>query len=186
MYFKGIRPLNESFDFCIKNLIDLFTLGQQGTIEYTVKKMDKSFKEFNKYYKLDKEEHLGLIKAINNFNSKSKENEVIDFDKIDRFHHVSLNIKEYYPGLKNETMIRTYAILYKTIFLYFFPGYATKYTLPIPVDDRFIVFVTFDENKVDMVTTLTSLNQMDVTAPVYLEVLKGANKIFTSKRKSKE
>ena len=32
MYFKGIRPLNESFDFCIKNLIDLFTLGQQGTI----------------------------------------------------------------------------------------------------------------------------------------------------------
>ena len=37
-----------------------------------------------------------------------------------------------------------------------------------------------------MVTTLTSLNQMDVTAPVYLEVLKGANKIFTSKRKYKE
>ena len=99
---------------------------------------------------------------------------------------MSLNIKEYYPGLKNESMIRTYAILYKTIFLYFFPVYATKYTLPIPVDDRFIVFVTFDENKVDMVTTLTSLNQMDVTAPVYLEVLKGANKIFTSKRKSKE
>lgn len=183
MYFNTIS-FTESFDFTIKNLIDLFTIPNDDPILKAEEKLRRVKNEFNALYQIDDTAKRKIISYIEDFDKKSGDAEVIDMEKVDRFHHLHLRIKLLGDGtpLSNTDFVQFYTLFYRSFFNSKMPSNLTKYNLPYFIDGRYLVFIIFDETKVDKVLTIASQNQLDLRAPIYLIELNVPSMIFSKNK----
>lgn len=179
MYFLGPSPLIESLDFTIKNLNDLFTLPPDNLVKHTEEKLKRVEKEFDTYYKYDDETEDAILFAIGKI-IKKNDYDPIDLPKIDRIHHLKLNIQMSYDdkALSKADFAKFYTVLYRELFVPALPHYVSKYTLLKFIRNRFIIFITFDEKEISGVHIPISENQYDITSPIMLYQLKVDTKIF--------
>ena len=66
---------------------------------------------------------------------------------------------------------------------YQFPSYMSKYTLPVIIDNKYITYITFDEDDIEDVRALTSENQYDITSEVNLVPIDNMPKSVFKKKK---
>ena len=184
MYFDRFS-LNESVTFTIKNLIDLFTIPNQDPVLKAEEKLRRIKNEFNAYYEVSEADKRELISRIETFNRKSGDLEVIDMEKVDRFHHTHLRFKLMGEGtpISNTDFVQFYTLFYRSFFNSQMPSNMTKYNMPYFLDGRYLVFIIFDEKGIDKVLTIASQNQLDFRAPVYLMEIKVPDRLFNKSRK---
>lgn len=179
MYFTSITPLNESWEFTIRNFTDLQTIPPDDVVKHTEEKLKRVEAAFNTYYKFDEETEDKLLEEIGKI-IKKDECDPIDLPKIDRMHHLKLkmqlSLKEY--TISRLDFVRFYTILYRELYVPNLPHYMTKYTLLKFIGGRFIIFITFDEKSISDIHIPVSDNQLDITSPVYLMPLYVNTKIF--------
>lgn len=179
MYFSTITPLTESFEFTLKNLNDLLTLPADNLVKHTEEKLKRIEKEFNKYYKYDDETEGEILKAIGKI-IKSNKYDPVDIMRFESLYHLKVRSPSWFndKSLSNVDTAKFYVILYRDIYVPQLPSYTTKYTLLKIINNRFIIFITFDEKKIEAVHIVTAENQDDITSQVYLTPLKLNFKIF--------
>ena len=166
MYFT------ESIKFAILNLRDvLFSPNYKDDLNYCLEKMNKTYSAFFTYYKMDKKTVNQIMKAINEYDTKSKTDSVVDVKELERFYFrrtraIILTNDKFF---KNNSSSVLYALLYRYDMASDIND-PTTYTalIPLPPDERFIVFITFDENEIYRIQTVASPNQYDLDSPVYL------------------
>lgn len=173
--------LTESYKYTMKNLVDYWFEGSNTSIDAFAKKMDKITDEFYTLYTLDDKGRRELLKAILAYNEKSKLNEILDFKKCDSFHHLHLFAKLGDPDFSRLNLIQMYRLYYKLLGLGALDGYFSKYTHTVPIDGRFIVFISFDEKGIGAVESLASENMFDITANMTIAHLKVDKSIFKKK-----
>ena len=181
MYFDRIT-LNESVKFTIKNLIDIFTIPDPDPILYAEKKLERVKHEFYSYYDISSFAERDLLRAIEGYSGGKKGSlEAIDLEKIDRFHHLHLRFKLLGAGtpISNTDFMQFYTYFYRQAFNDQMPSQTSKYTLPYFVNGRYLVFIIFDEKKVEHVLMLASTNQLDLKAPIYLVEVPISTSIFS-------
>ena len=178
MYFKKIT-LNESLEFTINNLIDAFTIPYNEPFSGTEEKLKRVRTEFWKYYDISKEAQTQILQKIEEFVDKGGE-EPIDLTKIESFHHIHLRFQIAGSGtpLADAGFIKFYTIFFRSFFQYQLPSMMTKYHLPFFIDGKYLIFIVFDEKSIDQVLVLTSENQLDIRAPIYLSKLPIDKDIF--------
>lgn len=183
MYFDTIS-LTESLDFTIKNLIDLFTIPNQDPILRAEEKLRRVKNEFNALYEVSDATKRAIISCIEGFDKKAGDAEVIDMEKVDRFHHLHLRIKLLGDGtpISSTDFVQFYTLFYRSFFNSKMPSNLTKYNLPYFIDGRYLIFIIFDEAGVEKVLTIASQNQLDLRAPIYLVELNVPGKIFTKSK----
>lgn len=183
MYFDKIS-LTESLDFTIKNLIDLFTIPNENPIFRAEEKLRRVKNEFNALYEINNTAKREILSCIDRFDKKSGDAEVIDMEKVDRFHHLHLRIKLLGDGtpLSNTDFVQFYTLFYRSFFNSKMPSNMTKYNLPYFIDGRYLIFIIFDEYGVEKVLTIASQNQLDLRAPIYLVELNVPGKIFAKSK----
>lgn len=170
-----MEVLNESLKFLIKNLKDiLFAPYERDEIAYSFMKMVYANDEFNKYHKMTKGLADRILKAINQYDTRSKTDSVIDVVELDRYWHRRL--KAEIIGGKDSYLANSPAIigamLYRHMNYNEFKDYDTYTALiGLPPDNRFVIALSFDENNIYKVQTFTSPNFYDVKSPVYLVTL---------------
>lgn len=179
MYFNTIS-LTESLEFTIKNLIDILTIPGEDPILRAEEKLRRVKNEFNALYEVSDTAKRDIISRIQDFDKKSGDAEVIDMEKVDRFHHLHLRIKLLGDGthLSNTDFVQFYTLFYRSFFNSQMPSNMTKYNLPYFIDGKYLIFIIFDEAGVEKVLTIASQNQLDLRAPIYLIELNVPGKIF--------
>lgn len=179
MYFDTIT-LHESLQFTLKNLVDLFTIPSEDPILRAEEKLRRIRAEFNALYEVSDVTKREIISRIEAFDKKAGDAEVIDMEKVDRFHHLHLRIKLFGDGtpLSNTDFVQFYTLFYRSFFNSKIPSNLTKYNMPYFIDGRYLIFIIFDESGVDRVLTIASQNQLDLRAPIYLVELNIPGRIF--------
>lgn len=173
---KIIEPIQESLHYTWENFKDMMSsMVEPDIIRGYYKKFSKVEREYKKYYRFDKQITTGLRKAIEDYNRDiSNKNEVINVYELDKILHLRLRmeIEGEHRLLKNTNRYKLYAYLYKMIISMCdplaTPGYMTQYTLPTVVEDKYVVFITFDENGIDAVQGLARPNMYDITGNIEL------------------
>lgn len=168
------RPIQESLKYTWENLKDtLSTMLDPDVIRACYKKYSKIEREYNKYYKLDKQITTGLVKAIEAYNEDPKNTlEIINVYELDKILHLKLRMKlDNVHRLINKTnRYKLYAYLYRMTLAMFdpfsSPGYLTQYTLPTVIEDKYVVFITFDENGIEAVQGIASANMYDISGVI--------------------
>lgn len=183
MYFNTIS-LTESFEFTIKNLIDILTIPGEDPILRAEEKLRRVKNEFNTLYEVNDAAKREIISRIEDFDKKSGDAEVIDMEKVDRFHHLHLRIKLLGDGtpLSSTDFVQFYTLFYRSFFNSKMPSNLTKYNLPYFIDGKYLIFIIFDETAVEKVLTIASQNQLDLRAPIYLIELNVPGKIFVKNK----
>ena len=179
MYFKTNSPLTESFSFTIKNLNDIFTIPNDNMVKHTEEKLKRVEKEFNAYYKYDEESEDAILEAIGKIIKEGKY-DPLDLPKLDRIHHLKryMQLSATDDPLSKADFVKFYTVLYRELYGPALPSYMTKYMLLKFIRNRYIVFITFDEDKIEAVHTPISENQYDIMSEIYLVPLKVNCKIF--------
>lgn len=179
MYFQTNSPLTESFSFTIKNLTDIFTIPDDNVVKRTEEKLKRVEKEFNTYYKYDEETEDAILEAIGKI-IKNGKYDPLDLPKLDRIHHLKRYLQISISGdpLSKADFIKFYTVLYRELYGPSLPSYITKYMLLKFIRNRYIVFITFDEDKIEAIHTPISENQYDIMSGIYLVPLKVNFKIF--------
>ena len=179
MYFKTNSPLTESFSFTIKNLNDIFTIPNDNMVKHTEEKLKRVEKEFNTYYKYDEESEDAILEAIGKIIKEGKY-DPLDIPKLDRIHHLKryIQISIDDKPLSKADFVKFYTVLYRDLYGPSLPSYMTKYMLLKFIRNRYIVFITFDEDKIEAVHLPISENQYDIMSEIYLVPLKVNFKIF--------
>ena len=178
MYFKTENIFNESARFTLKNFTDFFRDGSNSNMKNYEEKMKKIDKEFHSMYMLTDKGKREIFKVIQNYNAKSKLYEVIDFAKCDSFHHLHLFMKLNEPEFSRMDLVRMYAVFHKLMGGAFLNGYYSKYIYTVPIFDKYIIFIAFDEKGIDSVEALASENMFDITASMNIVKLNVNKKIF--------
>lgn len=164
--------LNESVTYTIRNISDvIFSPYYTYDINYSLEKMNKTYKAFFSVYKLTKGTIDQIMKAINQYDTKSKTDSVVNIRELERFHQkrrkviIATNDKYFI----NNNAATLYALLYRWQ-LNSSINSMTTYTalIPLPPKEDFIVFITFDEHNIYNIQTVASPNQYDLFAPIYL------------------
>jgi len=173
MYFERFTPITESVKFTIQNLIDVLTLGDPDPVTAAEKKLQKVRDTFDQYYRFDKETEDYLNKQITIFAKQSTKVEPLDIEKIDKFHHLHLRFKIALngQGISREDFQKFYTLFFRASFASQLPSQMTKYTMPIFINNKYLVFLTFDEKSIDNIYLLTSVNMLDLRAPIFLMYL---------------
>ena len=178
MYFKTENIFNESAKFTLKNFTDFFRDGSNENLKKYEEKMRKIDREFYSMYNLTNKGRREILKAILDYNAKSKLYEIIDFDKCDSFHHLHLFMKLNDPEFSRMDLVRMYSVFHKMMGGAFLNGYYSKYILTVPIFNKYIVFIAFDEKGVDSVEALASENMFDITANMNVVKLNVNKKMF--------
>ena len=177
MYINTKNIFNESVKFTLKNLSDLFN-GSNASLKDIEKKMEQVRDEFYSRYKLYELDKRKIEKAILEYNAKSKLYEIIDFKKCDSFHHLHMFLKMDDADFAKMDVVRMYSVYHKILGGPALSGYYTKYIYTVPIADKYIVFIAFDENKVHSVEAIASENMFDISANMAIVKLKINTKIF--------
>lgn len=179
MYFKTTSPLTESFSFTIKNLNDIFTIPNDNMVKHTEEKLKRVEQEFNTYYKYDDETEDEIFQAIGKI-LKQGQYDPLDIPKLNRIHHLKryIQLEVSDKALSKADFIKFYTVLYRELYGPCLPSYLTKYMLLKFIRGRYIVFITFDEEKIEAVHTPISENQYDIMSEIYLVPLKMNYKVF--------
>lgn len=177
MYFKTITPFTESFSFTLKNFQDLFDIPADNIVKHTEEKLKRVETEFNKYYKYDDETESEILKAIGKI-IKADQYDPIDIYKFERVFHFKVRLSSEERSLSKVDTAKFYTILYREVYVPQLPSYISKYTLLKIVGNRFIVFITFDEDEIEAVHTVIAENQDDLMSEILLEPLKINFKVF--------
>lgn len=170
--------LDESFSFVIKNIRDiLFFPYEADTLGYSFLKLITVNEEFKKYHKITKGLADRIQKAINQYDTASKIDNIIDVIEIERFFHKRLMTILATKGKDKFFIKNNAAIIYAILWRYYNTDNIkdlSTYTalLPLPPNDQFVVLLDFDENNIYRVRSFASPNQYDVDSPVYLVDLK--------------
>lgn len=186
IHFNHMHHLTESFDFTLKNFKDFLKNMQYNQIRASEIKIKTVTNEFYLRYDITPETEDKLLEAINEYNADmSKPGEVVDFVKVDQFHHLKLhldlNFGKYFKDGK--TIQHLYTVYYHIIQGYEFPNYMSMYTMPYIIDNRFCIFITFDEDEIYEVDALASENPFDIAASLYLAKLSLKASIFAKSKK---
>jgi len=182
MYVNTKNIFKESWEFTLKNLSD-FLNGSNASLKDYEKKMENNKKEFYNLYRLYNEEEQKIHKSIIEYNSKSKLYEIIDFAKVDSFHHLHLFMKLDSRYFSKMDLVKVYSIYHKLLSGSELNGYYTKYIFTKPINDKYIVFIAFDEKKVHSVEALASENMFDISANIKLIKLDINTNIFNKDSK---
>ena len=184
IHFNNMHHLTESFDFTLKNFRDLLNSMQYEQIRASEVKIKTVTNEFYMHYDITPETEEKLLEAINKYNADmSKPGEIVDFVNVDQFHHLKLHLDMNFGKLfKNgKTIQHLYMIYYHIIQGYEFPNYMSMYTMPYIIDNRYCIFITFDDEEIFEVDALASENPYDITANLYKLSLKAS--IFNKNKK---
>ena len=168
-----VKVLNDSWEFLKMNLNDILTIPYSSVdIKYYMKKMIKTKKEFNKYYKDNtyfERQLFALVEKYDDNNTK-KVLDVIEYDKSLRFKIRIDQDPECQKLFKKYDQYSIYLILYRYFIGQYVPDSYTKYCYcKISSDNRHIFFITFDENEIGSIYTLVTENVHDVMSDVSLE-----------------
>lgn len=170
--------VDESFSFIIKNIRDILYFPYEAdTLGYSFLKLITVNKEFKKYHKITKGLSDRIQKAINQYDTASKTDNIIDIIEIERFFHKKLMAILSTKGKDKFYINSSAAILYAILWRYYNSDNIkdlTTYTalLPLPPHDQFVVLLDFDENNIYRVRSFASPNQYDMDSPIYLVDLK--------------
>lgn len=167
-----LKPTNESIAFMIKNIRDvLFSTYERDSLLYSIEKMLKANKEFGRYHKLTKDMCDQIIKAINQYDTKSKVDSAIDVVELEKYWHRKLKAylasgdRDVFESMPSASIC---AMIYRYYSYEYFDAYDSySALLPIPPENRFIAVITFDENNIYRVDTFASPNFYDSRSPVY-------------------
>lgn len=171
-----IEPIQESLHYTWENFKDMMSsMVEPDIIRSYYKKFSKVEREYKKYYRFDKQITTGLRKAIEDYNNDiNNKNEVINVYELDKILHLRLRmeIEGDHRLFRNTNRYKLYAYLYRMMIAICdplsTPGYMTQYTLPTVVEDKYVVFITFDENGIDAVQGLARPNTYDITGNIEL------------------
>lgn len=175
LYFDDIR---QSKEYTLKNLSDAF-IGEANFIRRIEQKLQIVQDAFDNTWHMDE---VLLKKQFYNFVNRYKSDfDVINFADVDKYHHLRIFISNNYGDMfsKEKTLAHVYLVYFHVSLQPFFPSYFSKYTLPYIIDDQYVIYITFDEEEVSDVQTITSDNMYDITAPLILEQVPLKGKIFT-------
>lgn len=165
--------LNDSWKFLKLNLNDILSIPYpSGDIRYYMKKMTKTQKEFNKYYKNNSYFERQLLALVENYNDNNtnKVLDVIEYDKSLRLKIRFDQDPELQRLFKKYDTYNIYVILYRYFIGQYVPDTYTKYCYcKISSDNRYMYFITFDENEIDSIYSLVTENVHDVMTDVNLE-----------------
>ena len=75
-------------------------------------------------------------------------------------------------------LVRMYSVFHKMMGGAFLNGYYSKYILTVPIFNKYIVFIAFDEKGIDSVEALASENMFDITANMNVVKLNVNKKMF--------
>lgn len=168
-----VKVLNDSWEFLKMNLNDILTIPYSNIdIRYYMKKMIKTKKEFNKYYKDNTYFERQLFALVEKYedNNTKKVLDVIEYDKSLRFKIRIEQDPEYQKLFKKYDQYSIYLILYRYFIDQYIPDRYTKYCYcKISSDNRYIYFITFDENEIGFIHTLVTENVHDVMSDITLE-----------------
>lgn len=141
--------------------------------------------QWDLYYKLTPTLEKKLYKLCELYNKDSKVDEVLDLDFYDRYIHLPLMValhtgnKEKYKNedYKKQLILYTYMSFMDEVFyrsdIYY--GYCA---LPVILNNKYIVFILFDENKIHDIAVLTTENtQSYPMTTYYIRALKWKNAI---------
>ena len=177
----NVNILQESASFALKNLVDCLNNSVYNDVQAARNKINTVIREYESRYKIDEEVKSALVESILDFNKKNQFRvEILDIPKVEKYHHLGLILRlEFGKYFKSEkTVASLYNLYYAITFSGEYPSYYTKYTLPLILNDRYLVYITFDENEIETVESLASPNMLDVQAPVFFVPLKVNKSIF--------
>lgn len=172
----------DSVKFTILNLFNHLAENPYNPIINAENKMnftEKSFKElWHMDEKLFKKQFIDYVKMC----QKENEYDIVDFIEADKYHHLNLHININYGDMfknKKRTLAYVYTVYYQLQMSLHFPNYFTKFTYPYIVDDRYVAYITFDEDEVSNVQTIATENMYNIESELFLVdvTLKGG--IFT-------
>ena len=208
MYFKEIKPLNESATFTLANFIDFLIYmmkisvfpfdGEDSYNQHVDYKMEKAREEFKKHYsltirkgemdKLPKEAEDLLQRSINRYNTISKVDEVLDLNILERLLRKRLeqrlsNNKTY----REMSLYVIYNILLRREVHSVLDNATSTYTLSLILYSGNPVMIQFDEKEIVTVLTLTTKNNWDIDSELKVVELKvdldQLNKVLKSNNK---
>lgn len=165
---------NESLEYTLRNISDIvFCPFVPSDINYSLLKMNKTYKEFFRHYKMTKKTASQILKAINKFDSTSKTSSIININELEKFVHRRQQLIIATGGKEKFFVNNDTATLYALLFRYRMNSEMrdiNTYTalIPIPPKKDFIVFITFDENQIYKVQSVASNNQYDLYAKIEL------------------
>lgn len=183
------KILQESLSYTIKNFVDtLDAITDYDEVYMVYNKIKKVKTEFDKHYlwndKIEKE-ILGII--IDYDNNMENSLEALNVQKMDQFNHLKLRLKLSYNHkiLKQFDRYRIYSFMYRIFVDGIIPNRFTAYTLPEIVDNKYLIFITFDENSIKNFQLVTTQNSYDLSSPVFLTDLNiiEINKLLKKRKK---
>lgn len=187
-YFKSISPLNESFSFTIKNLVDMFTIPQT-TIANIKEKYNRVRKAYNDNYVWDDKTESHILGIIERMKEGNFQYEPIDILKMEKFYHLHFRTALDYDdhihpnskeNLGNFSDFEFYALFYR-----FFCNASQslssiigKYTYPMLVGGKYIVFIIFDEKTIENIYITSAQNELDLRSEVKMVRTKFDKNVF--------
>lgn len=180
--------LTESTEYTLKNLKDAL-LAHPDAIKRAENKIVTVQEAFNSTWHID--EKL-LKKQFYDFKKQyEKDFDVINLIEIDKYHHLRIFITtgpygDYFSNDDKKSLAYVYMIFYHLCFQPYFPSYFNKYTMPYILDGQYVLYITFDEEEIDQVNTVTSDNMYDITEPLLLETIHFTDQVFTKLSANKQ
>ena len=164
MHFQTIN-LQESVNYTIRNINDFLTIptNDKGWWE----KYNRVRNEFNTYYKIDDHVKAIMLKKMNQICDSVKFCEPLDITVLDKFYHLHLHMSDTFKvNSLGEFYIRFLRSFYDSGMS--LKDSITKYTLPIILDGKYVLFILFDENKVYKVSFIAAENSLDLTSKIFV------------------
>lgn len=170
MYFRNLA-LDESMKFTLKNAIDILNSDGIDKLSTHDVKIAKTSREFEKYYQITNDVNRKLVECIDRYNEVS-DDEVLDLEEIDKFYRLKLRMSSIdSPIIKSYSKKGIYLLMYRMKLYNSISNKNTKYTMPFLVNDKYVLFITFDENNIKTIQTITCDNTRDATTKVRLSEL---------------
>ena len=162
-----MQPLNESFSFLLKNLLDDIFLPSNKSLE-AKRKVELAEIEFYKYYMIDFDGEKSLRYALMNI----KEYDIFDIKEMKKFLRLDIAYLNTIPDFKQEiSSEKAYAIFYHMLGSKSLQDYRYYYNFPYILDQRNIIYFLFDNKEIKSIYTLGSKNIHDFTQPtVFIKI----------------
>ena len=168
MYFTEIykdKPLNESFYFSIKNFINFIKnmFKNIGELEILQSNIDRMKREFYSRYKIDDKVITLLQKLVDEFAVKQESKlSPVDFVELDKYFKLKDRIGSGNKIIDSYDSVAIYGFMYRSMLNDTFAARYGMMTIPYVLNNRYILFIQFDDKDIHNISIVASENMYDL------------------------
>lgn len=178
---NDIKPINESFSYTIKNLIHFIkdSFEDKSEMISLQSNIDRMKKEFDSQYKITKDIDKALQKAVDKYATSQNRFTPIDFIELDKYFKLKDRIGSGNSVIDAYDRIPLYGFMYRSLYNQNFAARYGVMTIPYILNNRYVLFIQFDDNDIQRIYLVVSENMYDLesmTAIIPLEFTKYISK----------